>query len=445
MIDKLLDIILLIIPIIVIGLIVLDLLFSGIKKRTNKIAIFIQIILIAIVIILSFILPIKIEDIGKDLISMKKVLISIGSICVIIFLYLQSIIKRYFDLKELTIKLFDGDESIVTKLNNKIIDLGDKATILDSALLKVDKHPIITSNDDFKPVIESLFKLGKTKDVALKFSFDCLQQISKTGFIQIDIPFEAYSKMLEELTDLSTKRIIGTFTVRPDKIYQQLNSRKKCFDEIEYLKKINEKEGIVNRIIVFEIEEINGILNHAIELEPKLKDSMYTLNETPEIIWFNNNLKANKTFWTITPKFLKEIGGLSKSNLLKIIDPCGNKHSMTDFAIFDEEVLLIWRENAVTYIDKDKFTGTLIMKWGDEVLRLNNLLKGYGTHKAFTHLKFDDLLNEISLEGESLAKDSIINTNDFKTFKSLHKKYTYLREQGYKWGDGNYKNLDQII
>lgn len=432
------------------------------REKTNKVMMSIKIVLLVIFALLSAYIGLKVENLAKDLSILKAILQSIGLIFILFFVYLQSIINRYFDLIEFSKNIFDGDESIVTKLNKQIIDL-------DSALLKVNKHPIIRSNDDFKPVIESLFKLGKTKDVALEFSFNCLQQISKTGFIQIDIPFKVYSKMLEELTDKSTNEIIGTFTLRPNSVYKELiDIREK--NEINYLRSINEKKDKVNRIIVFEVEEINKILIDSIYQEeyiknnnelyrteyipprntsrnnffkPRLNDNTYDLTETPEIIWFNDNLKANKTFWTITPEFLNNIN--LEDSLSKIIAPCGKEHFMTDFGIFEGEILLIWRENASRYLDKNKFTGTLIMTWGKKVSDLNKKLINFNIDDTpFIFSTFDDLLKKLNEVTNDKAPSHLIDKQELKIFKSYYQKYMQLRNDGYKWSKDNYKDIDMI-
>ncbi|MBC8180529.1 hypothetical protein H8E88_05330 [candidate division KSB1 bacterium] len=314
-------------------------------------------------------------------------------------------------------------------------------------------NPIITTKSTFKKVISNLLKI-KTKELALEFAIDSLNEISKTAFVKMDVSLSDYTQKLETLVKGSDRRIIGTYTFRPEELYTEIKNiqdvkmqTNDIKELIEYINIFNAKSLIQDdkiRIVVFEPQVLKAILNDAInQMEKDLEDNS---DRIPEIGWFVEKIsKGAKLKWTSTEFFLKCFSNngniILPEDIKKIINPAEN--CITDFAIFDDEILITWRENHPSIkskssdIDKDK--GTLLMSWTDNVPEISKLLEDIVKQQNNKYYLFDTFEQFLDF----------IKTNNlgykYEEIKTLYEQLLAKMGDGYGWNKNQYQLLNDNI
>lgn len=417
-------------------------------------------IILPIIFILFLIVPFILDVIGVTAIfksTESLFLLSFSFLVMALFTYLGLIFSTGDKLKD-----------IEEKVNNSITKLNVTHSNVERIHTNLNTHPIFASKDSFKIIIEKLLELKSTKELAMHFALESLEQISTTAFVKIDISFKEYTKKLLDFIERTNNSIIGTYTFRPKKLYDELVAKKNNKLKKDYIRKIKNKEiDSKIRVVVFELEEILKILEDAFYLKDsdgnylcvdifnindtqiKLKKESedYSKKDLPEIDWFVKQVvgENNIVRWTLTPVFLNFID--LKGKLKDIINPSDNKNIMSDFAIFDKEILITWREDSHE-ITKNVFQdskGTLLMNWSVSTDYLSdkiNSLSFDGTlqNSECTYItkSFDELLEIINTIDIEISASLNIRADSLQKFKLLFAKLKEKRIEGYKWKNDEY-------
>ena len=210
--------------------------------------------------------------------------------------------------------------------------------------MTIKYNPLYSSEYTFKDSIENLQKVS-IKDVALQFSIDSLKQMGTYGFVKIDVSFGDYTKKLLSIVEKLEISVLGSLTFRPKIIYKGIENNHHYCDNYDliYLKLLNEKNIKKIRFVILSDFEVLGILNDAndqLEKNPKL-----TLTKIPEIQWFKDQAsKKCDVYWVsqdmFYDQFIRDANGIRE-----IISFPGTDKSVTDFAVFDSNLLITWRTN----------------------------------------------------------------------------------------------------
>ena len=225
-----------------------------------------------------------------------------------------------------------------------------------------NNHPVLDSEKSLNAVISSMFNLSSSRKVVQEFYTKSLNDMSIKGAVQIDTSFSNYTQLLGKLLK-GAHKVIGTFTQNPGTIKKRLeeNDGDKINDYLEQLKKYKNK---INRICVFEVDEILSITAGDIE-------------------WFKTNVPSKQTKWAETRSFSSALS-INGFPLDKVIPSASSR--MVDFAVFDN-ILLRWSSAD----DKDNY-GSIIMVIGDEVISLRRALESYMKREGYE--EFSKLFDE---------------------------------------------------
>jgi len=396
--------------------------------------------------------------IGFTVAFIDKIPFLVAILISILLFYLELVTTNIYLFKDLKTQIIDGEDSVKKKLDKTTEELKD----VSSQLMDYNTHPIIATKDSFKQSTEKLFLLTSLKEIALEFALDSLEQLNTKAYIQIDTELNYYTKNLSLFIEKSKTEIIGTYTLRPKIIYEQFIDPETSSDFINYLKTFKEKNLSKKRIVVFELEEIIAILEEALFerngenfalIEKRRKDAIayriskmkegnqeYQLSEIPEIVWFEENICCENTdlVWTLTPIFLKY---LDLENTFKdIIQPNGNLNYMSDFAIFDNEVLVTWRESNPKYFSNQetKPTGTMLMNWSGSTTLVSNKINNISTDCLIKN-NFNELLSDINNIDTINCHQSNINSKSLIYFKQLYKVMNDNLNSGKFWSNQEYR------
>lgn len=335
---------------------------------------------------------------------------SVSMLLSILLFYIDVAVTKTFTLNELKKELLEGENSIRNRLNSKINELESQLNVFKVLNNNTITHPLYTTKENFKPVIENLFNLTTTQNQALKFSEESLREITERGFIKIDISFKEYTALLCELTKTSKSDIVGTYTVRPKKIEENKTALK---DYVTELDNAVSRGVSIFRLMVFELNEITDILNN------------HRLNESKgieELEQFEKQVSSSKIKWSSTPLFLSN---LNENTLNNIIAPHQNDKFMTDFAIFDKELLILWRENDKKYFRIEEKTGTLLLNWNDGVKELSNKLNG---SLNYVFDSFENVLECLNSLNDDTKNNLSIDSKEFRRFQTALKNYQQTKK-----------------
>jgi len=268
----------------------------------------------------------------------------------------------------------------------KQIELSSLVQKIENLLNFASYNPIFSTKDTFKEVVKNLSIIKASKHV-LGFANKALDEISKMGFMQLDITFAQYTEYLIKLLNCSEDSILGTYTTRPKEIYEILENAKNEIDNqdaesdlqqtVRYIKKINIKfENMQSikkkkiRIMILSCAEILKILTEAqSELSKGNQDK-----EIPEISWFLKNVCINfKVWWTTDDLFRSHFNDyLAGDNQFEKILVLPNKQ-ISDHAYFDKEIIITWRKNIENLSTEESF-GTLLINWTDKVSKKSDII-----------------------------------------------------------------------
>ena len=212
-----------------------------------------------------------------------------------------------------------------------------------------NNHPVLKSKESMDAVISSMFNLSESREIVGEFYSEALRDIKTKGAVRIEASFTAYTELLGKLMK-GAKRVRGTFTQTPQTLrerFEKTDDQDSIFKE--YLKQLNQYRRKIDRICVFEEDEIRSI-------------------KEDDIDWFNENIPSDKTKWTKTSTFFQILEQLNY-HLREVIPSASTR--MVDFAVFDN-ILLRWSSSD----DKDDF-GTIVMVIGEDVIKLSNALERF--------------------------------------------------------------------
>lgn len=307
-------------------------------------------------------------------------------------------------------------ESVLNSQIMRLNDLTENINNINDRLIKY--NPLYSTESTFKNAIYNLKNLS-VADVALNFSIESLQQIGTLGFIKIDVSFGDYTAKLFEIVNKSKSSVVGSFTFRPKIINDEIKSSPSTRDNcnLKYLKLLNDKAYSKKiRLVILSLEEIKNMLKDAyneMEINPAL-----TLEEIPEVNWFKQQAsKEFITLWTSKTLFYSQFVNNSNEDLKKLISL--PDRTITDFAIFDSDLLISWRKSIEKKSDIADF-GTLLISWNHSVKNFYNELISEQTYSA-KHLYTDFM----SLVNQVQSQD-----NEIYNYADLIKS---RKDKGYKW------------
>lgn len=316
--------------------------------------------------------------------------------------------------REKDMKIYIDELKIITENINNIND----------KLVKY--NPLYSTEQTFKDTIEDLQKLS-IKDVALDFSIDSLKQIGKLGFIKIDVSFGEYTKKLFEIVGKSKISVLGSFTFRPEFIHSEIlkNPDPENNSDLQYLKLLNDKKYKKIRLAILSKSEIKIILSKALDKMSKSEKAI--LEEIPEIDWFKKQLsKGFKIFWTTTNLFYNQFIRDEQEEIRQLLSLPYDDEKITDFAIFDGDLLITWREIVEKKADMSRY-GTLLISWNRSISKFYEDISKDDSHQSAKNLYTD-----------FMALINKLRTDD-NTIDDLIKKIESKKREGYKWEDSYYK------
>lgn len=323
------------------------------------------------------------------------------------------ILKRDFKYKR-TVKEKEADlKSQIEQVQN----LTDNINKINDRLIKY--NPLYSTEATFKNAIDHLQDVS-VADVALDFSIESLKQIGKLGFLKIDVSFGDYTQKLFDIVWKSKSSVLGSFTFRPKLIYDEIqsNSDAENNSNLKYLKLLNEKTYTNKiRLVILSKDEIKEILNDALVSMSNTENA--TLSEIPEVNWFKEQAsKGFKVFWTSKNMFYNQFVAHEQEEIKKLISLPDN--TVTDFAIFDGDLLITWRKSVENKSDMAEY-GTLLISWNRSITKFHKEMSIDDSHQSAKHLYTDfmALVNRIKIEDSNI--------------KDLVDKIKVMKRDGYKW------------
>jgi hypothetical protein len=298
--------------------------------------------------------------------------------------------KKTVDEKELDLQVQITELQKLTDNINKIND----------RLIKY--NPLYSTEATFKNAIDHLQDVS-VADVALDFSIESLKQMGKLGFLKIDVSFGDYTQKLFDIVGKSKSSVLGSFTFRPKLIYDEIqsNSNAENNSNLKYLKLLNEKTYTNKiRLVILSKDEIKEILNDALESLTNTVDA--TLIEIPEVNWFKEQAsKGFKVFWTSKNMFYNQFVSNEQEEIKKLISLPDN--TVTDFAIFDGDLLITWRKSVENKSDMAEY-GTLLISWNRLITKFHKEMSKNDLHQSAKHLYTDfmALVNKLKADDTSI-------------------------------------------
>lgn len=328
------------------------------------------------------------------------------------------------------------------KMNYKEQNVLEKTMeCLESTSKNIAVHPLLNTTNELNSIFSSLLNVKyNTKDV-VKFVQLSFNDILNKGFVRIDASFSEYSNFLGSLMSKS-QDIVGSYSVRPCYLQNVLTRPCGVTYLKEYVEKVNHSQSKIKRICVFSIEDINNILideclNEAVAVkvkekrtfpsgrkrEPLFRCQISSKEKPKEIKWFEDNIKSSQCIWTLSGQFFDYINRDST----KIVASKDSFRKFWDFAIFDSEVLVIWRDNDIFRgeINSEDPSGTIVVAIGKQVQNFYSEIQGITneSNSAYVKPSFNELIVSLEgLEGDILQKDSKEHQAEVKLFKELLKK-----------------------
>lgn len=316
--------------------------------------------------------------------------------------YKKTVIDKELDLNIQISKLQELTENI-NKINDRLIKY----------------NPLYSTEATFKNAIDHLQDVS-VADVALNFSIESLKQIGKLGFLKIDVSFGDYTRKLFDIVEKSKSSVIGTFTFRPKLIYDEIQSNSDVENNtnLKYLKLLNDKSYTNKiRLVILSKDEIKGILKNALENMKETSNAIFC--EIPEVTWFKEHAsKGFKVFWTSKNMFFSQFVVNEQEELKKLISLPDN--TVTDFAIFDGDLLISWRKSIENKSDMAEY-GTLLISWNRSITEFYNELSRVNSQLSAKNLytNFMSLVNKIQSEDLEI--------------KDLAAKIKEKQAAGFKW------------
>ncbi|ALA93287.1 hypothetical protein PGJ_00006690 [Porphyromonas gingivalis AJW4] len=309
---------------------------------------------------------------------------------------------------------------------------------IEDALQSVSNHPILKASSALNVIFSSLLRIKNKHAGLLEFVELSFKDISEKGFVRIDISFRNYSTFLGDLMSKS-HNVIGSYSVRPKYLRDALESAT-CLQE--YITKVNENQNKITRICMFSMEDINDILidqyldeEKATEVKKKrFLSPTASLMEVPsggsscsgngekeEIQWFQENI-SGRCIWTLTGLFFKRV----REEYTEMVQSKNSLRKIWDFAIFDDEVLVIWRDNYILRgeINSEDPSGTLVVVIGEQVQQFCHAIQDIASdpHSSCIKPTFDELIKGMqTLREQVLIQDTQEDTAEVKLFKELAK------------------------
>jgi hypothetical protein len=282
-------------------------------------------------------------------------------------------------------------------------------------------NPIYAASDTFKKSMLELVKLNSI-GLATKFSHESLEQMGKLGYLKIDVSFYNYTKYLHEVIESSKQSVIGSITVRPKDLYNMIKQDNYKYYS-EYIDLLNKKKDFNRkRIIILSVKEIIKILQDA---NSELQENESGMLHIPEIMWFQEKINFNfEMYWTTDTLFMSNYISQIKE-IEKLV--CLYNNKITDFAIFDGQLLISWRLSLESREDLEDY-GTLLLSWKPKVAEFNKIFyvpnkSEYQAKKLFPN--FNDLIN--FLKNSRNKNEDLQKIRDLITEieNKLSKGYTY--------------------
>jgi hypothetical protein len=310
----------------------------------------------------------------------------------------------------------DKELDLQTQIS-KLQNLTDNINKINDRLIKY--NPLYSTEATFKNAIDHLQGIS-IADVALDFSIESLKQMGKLGFLKIDVSFGDYTQKLFEIVMKSKNSVLGSFTFRPKLIYDEIQSNPDSENNcnLKYLKLLNEKDYSNKiRLVILSKEEIIGILADAYANMENTENAK--LDQIPEVNWFVKHASCGfKVFWTSKNMFYNQFVANEQDEIKKLISLPDN--TVTDFAIFDSDLLITWRKSVEIKSDMAEY-GTLLISWNRSITQFHKEMSKDDSHQSAKHLYTDfmALVNRIQFEDSNI--------------KDLADKIKAKKKDGYKW------------
>lgn len=307
--------------------------------------------------------------------------------------------------RDLKYKKTVGDKEKDLKVQTEQLKkLTDDINKINERLIKY--NPLYATESTFKNAIDHLRDVS-VADVALDFSIDSLKQMGKLGFLKIDVSFGDYTHKLFEIVEKSRTSVIGSFTFRPKLIHDEIraNPDPSNNSNLKYLTLLKAKSYQNKiRLIILSKKEIKEMLNEA--LSSMDNSGFGTLNEIPEVLWFNAQVSEGfKVFWTSKDMFYSQFVKDEQDEIRKLISLPDN--TITDFAIFDSDLLITWRKSIENKTDMAEY-GTLLISWNRMITKFHNEICKENSHQSAKHLYTDfmALVNRMKKD-DNIIKDIV--------------------------------------
>jgi hypothetical protein len=311
----------------------------------------------------------------------------------------------------------DKEFDLQTQIS-KLQNLTDNINKINDRLIKY--NPLYSTEATFKNAIDHLQGIS-IADVALDFSIESLKQMGELGFLKIDVSFGDYTQKLFEIVVKSKKSVLGSFTFRPKLIYDEIQSSPDAENNsnLKYLKLLNEKTYTNKiRLVILSKEDIKGILSDALASMKKTEDA--TRDKIPEVSWFKEQAsKGFRVFWTSKDMFYNQFITHKQDEIKKLISLPDN--TVTDFAIFDGDLLITWRKSVEIKSDMAEY-GTLLMSWNRSITNFHGEMSNNNSYSAKRlYTDFMVLVNKLKEEDKNIKK--LIDEIEEK------------KKQGHKWSN----------
>lgn len=255
-----------------------------------------------------------------------------------------------------------------------------------SIQLYISNNPVFKSKDSHKQLVDNLPNVPATRWV-INFFEETFSQTKNKGLITIDQTMIEYTRRLNGIVQDTTKSIIGTYTTRPIRTYENR--------EDEAIKKYNhsltQKKGLsITRIVVLSQNDIDAIHDDFANKQCMVGDEAFN-----EIDWFMKKWCDGFTvLWTSNEIFSEFFSQKERSQLRELVFFAGNKTA--DFAIFDGNLYATWRKYDTAEMEFTHEYGNMMLNWNNQIKDLYDVLTAINSSQDFAFDSFQKLYNHIT-------------------------------------------------